>query len=204
MILTKGGEYVDWEVLYSWLEQKTGVSYDSNEAFAAIQGNTVFTDTFLWCLRIGFILDDMESAIEAVEENKRELTEDLPPKDKLKKAIEFDRISKLRANINAVKGQLGMSETPINDAEDVMANATALRDLIMWVSALTVDELKMRDGWFETYDEETDGGLTEVLELHKNDLIDIFHTVESIRETFMDDDDDEDRDEDMDDIEDDE
>ena len=100
-------------------------------------------------------------------------------------------IRHLAENINSVKRQLGMSITPIDDEEDVLTNATTLRDLIMTLSSLSIEELQKRD-WFETYDEETDGALTESLELHKNDLTDIHQTIETILESDDYDDDDED------------
>lgn len=182
---------MDWEKIYGWLEQKSGVSYDPNEDLGAIQGDTAFTDTFTWGLKITFILDDMASAIETVEEYRSELTEDLPPRDKLEKGIKEHIIRHLAENINSVKRQLGMSITPIDDEEDVLTNATTLRDLIMTLSSLSIEELQKRD-WFETYDEETDGALTESLELHKNDLTDIHQTIETILESDDYDDDDED------------
>ena len=182
---------MDWEKIYEWLEQKSGVSYDPNEDLGFIQGDTAFTDTFTWGLKITFILDDMASAIETVEEYRSELTEDLPPRDKLEKGIKEHIIRHLTENINSVKKQLGMSITPIDDEEDVLTNAIAMRDLIMTLSSLSIEELQKRN-WFDTYDEESDDALTEVLELHKNDLTDIHQTIETILESENYDDDDED------------
>ena len=104
---------------------------------------------------------------------------------------------KLAENINAVKKQLGMSITPINDVEDVLTNAGALFELISTLEAFPIDSLESRD-WFDKYDEMSDNVLTEVLELHKNDLIDIHQTIETIVESLNEDDDNDDEDMDMD------
>lgn len=199
MISLKGGELVmDWEAIFNWLEQKSGVSYDLNEDISAISGDTAFTEPFLWQIKISFILEDMESAIETVEEYRSELTEDLPPKEKLQKGIENEYVRKLTENINNVKRQLGMSITPINDAEDVLTNVGALFELISTMKALPIDSLQTRE-WFDKFDEENDNILTDVLELHKNDLVDIHQTVETIVESLNnDDEDDDDMDMDMD------
>ena len=139
----------------------------------------------------------MDAAIEAVEEYRSELTEDLPPREKLQKGIENEYVRKLAENINAVKRQLGMSITPINDAEDVLTNTGALFELISTMESFPIDSLQARE-WFDKYDEATDNALTEVLELHKNDLVDIHQTVESIVESLKEDEDDDDDDMDMD------
>lgn len=188
---------MDWEAIFNWLEQKSGVSYDLNEDISAISGNTAFTEPFFWQIKISFILEDMESAIETVEEYRSELTEDLPPREKLQKGIENEYVRKLTENINNVKRQLGMSITPINDAEDVLTNVGALFELISTMKALPIDSLQTRE-WFDKFDEENDNILTDVLELHKNDLVDIHQTVETIVESLNNDDEDDDDDMDMD------
>lgn len=188
---------MDWEAIFNWLEQKSGVSYDLNEDISAISGDTVFTEPFFWQIKISFILEDMESAIETVEEYRSELTEDLPPREKLQKGIENEYVRKLTENINNVKRQLGMSITPINDAEDVLTNVGGLFELISTMKALPIDSLQTRE-WFDKFDEENDNILTDVLELHKNDLVDIHQTVETIVESLNNDDDEDDDDMDMD------
>ena len=188
---------MDWEAIFNWLEQKSGVSYDLNDDLSAIGGDTAFLEPFFWQRKIAFILEDMDAAIETVEENRNELTEDLPPREKLQKGIENEYVRKLAENINAVKKQLGMSITPINDAEDVSINSAALYELISTLKAFDLGSLQTRE-WFDKYDEATDNALTEVLELHKNDLPDIHETIESIVESLNDEDDDDDDDMDMD------
>lgn len=187
---------MDWEAIFNWLEQKSGVSYDLSEDISAISGDTAFTEPFFWQIKISFILEDMESAIETVEEYRSELTEDLPPREKLQKGIENEYVRKLTENINNVKRQLGMSITPINDAEDVLTNVGGLFELISTMKALPIDSLQTRE-WFDKFDEENDNILTDVLQLHKNDLVDIHQTVETIVES-LNTDDDEDDDDDMD------
>ena len=188
---------MDWEVIFDWLEQKSGVSYDLNDDLSEIKGDAAFVEPFFWQMKIAFILEDMDSAIETVEENRSELTEDLPPREKLKKGIENEYVRKLAENINAVKKQLGMSITPINDAEDISVNASALYELISTLKAFDIGSLQTRE-WFDRYDEMSDNVLTEVLELHKNDLPDIHETIESIVESLNDEYDDDDMDMDMD------
>lgn len=180
---------MDWEAIFNWLEQKSGVSYDLSEDISAISGDTAFTEPFFWQIKISFILEDMESAIETVEEYRSELTEDLPPREKLQKGIENEYVRKLTENINNVKRQLGMSITPINDAEDVLTNVGGLFELISTMKALPIDSLQTRE-WFDKFDEENDNILTDVLELHKNDLVDIHQTVETIVESLNNDDED--------------
>jgi hypothetical protein len=184
---------MDWTILFEWLEQKTGVSYDLNDAMSDIDGDTAFSEPFLWYINISFVVEDMENAIQAVEDFRNELTEDLPSKTKIQKFIENEYIRRLTENINNVKKQLGMAITPIRDAADVATNVTALYELISTMETVSIENLKTRE-WFEKYDEANDNVLTDVLELHQNDLIDIHQTIETIVESLNDDDDDDDDD----------
>ena len=94
-----------------------------------------------------------------------------------------------RWRASTVKQKLGLSINPITDVESVLENATTLRDLIMTLSSFTIEELQKR-GWFDEYEDQTDNALSETLEIHKNDLIDISQTIETIREnTFIEDED---------------
>lgn len=186
---------MDWTTIFDWLEQKTGVSYDLNDDLSEIGGYVAFDQPFFWQVKISFIVEDMENAIAAVDEYKNELTEDLPPRAKLKKGIESEYIRRLAENINFVKKSLGMAITPIKSEEDVLTNVSALHELISTMKSFPIDSLQTRE-WFNKYDESTDNVLTEVLELHENDIIDIHQAVETIIESFNDDEDDEDADED--------
>ena len=181
---------MDWTILFDWLEQKTGVSYDLNDAMSDIDGDVAFSEPFLWYINISFVVEDMENAVQAVEDFRNELTEDLPSKTKIQKFIENEYIRRLTENINNVKKQLGMAITPIRDAADVATNVTALYELISTMETVSIENLKTRE-WFEKYDEANDNVLTDVLELHQNDLIDIHQTIETIVESLNDDDDDE-------------
>lgn len=190
---------MDWEKVFSWLEQKTGVSYDLNEDISSIGGDIAFSQPFFWQMKISFILDDMNAAIEAVEDFHDELTEDLPSRSKLQKEIENEYIRKLAENVNNVKRQLGMSITQLNDGEDILVNVGGLFELISTMKVFPIDSLQTRE-WFDNYDEATDNVLTDTLGLHKNDLVDIHQTIETIIESLTDDD----EDDDLDDIDDDE
>lgn len=191
---------MDWEKVFSWLEQKTGVSYDLNEDISSIAGDIAFSQPFLWQMKISFILEDMETAIDAVEDFQDELTEDLPSRSKLQKGIENEYIRKLAENVNNVKRQLGMSITQLNDGEDILMNVGGLFELISTMKAFPIDSLQTRE-WFDKYDEASENVLTDTLGLHKNDLVDIHQTIETIIESLTDDDDDLD-DDDIDDVDD--
>lgn len=196
---------MDWTVLYGWLEQKSGVSYDPNDDLNSLQGEIAFTEPFTWAMKINFIIEDMNNAIETIEEYSYELTDDMPSEDDLIKNIKEHVIdNNLVRIINSVKQKIGLSINPITDEEGVLENVNSLRDLIMTMNAFPLEELQKRK-WFETYEEESENALSDILEIHKNDLIDIHQSIESLVEdaSFIDEDDEdfEDMDMDMDDDE---
>ena len=83
---------MDWEAVYSWLEQHSGVSYDLNDDINQIKGDVAFTETFTWATKISLILDELDDALDVIDENHRELTEDLPGRDDFKRMLVADTI----------------------------------------------------------------------------------------------------------------
>lgn len=188
---------MDWEEIYTWLEQKSGVSYNFNEDIQEISGDVIFTDTFFWATKIDFILDDLDDALEVIDEHRREIIDTMPTYTHLKKGLINDTVTKITNVINSIKKTLGLEIIPIHDEEDILTNAITLRDLVSIMKSFSLEDIQKRN-WFDTYNENFDEVLSELFNIHKNDLVDIHQTIETIMESLDDDDDDsfEDMDED--------
>lgn len=179
---------MDWEAVYSWLEQHSGVSYDLNDDINQIKGDVAFTETFTWATKISLILDELDDALDVIDENHRELTEDLPGRDDFKRMLVADTIMKILNEVNGIKRQLGITPTKIKTVNELLQHVNALRDLINMLKINPIEDI-IKDKLFEKYEDENDDAFSELLDLHKNDMTNLWETVRSVVDYIEDDDD---------------
>lgn len=179
---------MDWEAVYSWLEQHSGVSYDLNDDINQIKGDVAFTETFTWATKISLILDELDEALDVIDENHRELTEDLPGRDDFKRMLVADTIMKILNEVNGIKRQLGITPTKIKTVNELLQHVNALRDLINMLKINPIEDI-IKDKLFEKYEDENDDAFSELLDLHKNDMTNLWETVRSVVDYIEDDDD---------------
>lgn len=179
---------MDWEAVYSWLEQHSGVSYDLNDDINQIKGDVAFTETFTWATKISLILDELDEALDVIDENYRELTEDLPGRDDFKRMLVADTIMKILNEVNGIKRQLGITPTKIKTVNELLQHVNALRDLINMLKINPIEDI-IKDKLFEKYEDENDDAFSELLDLHKNDMTNLWETVRSVVDYIEDDDD---------------
>ena len=184
---------MDWEAVYSWLEQHSGVSYDLNDDINQIKGDVAFTETFTWATKISLILDELDDALDVIDENHRELTEDLPGRDDFKRMLVADTIMKILNEVNGIKRQLGITPTKIKTVNELLQHVNALRDLINMLKINPIEDI-IKDKLFEKYEDENDDAFSELLDLHKNDMTNLWETVRSVVDYIEDDDDESDLD----------
>lgn len=179
---------MDWEAVYSWLEQHSGVSYDLNDDINQIKGDVAFTETFTWATKISLILDELDDALDVIDENHRELTEDLPGRDDFKRMLVTDTIMKILNEVNGIKRQLGITPTKIKTVNELLQHVNAIRDLINMLKINPIEDI-IKDKLFEKYEDENDDAFSELLDLHKNDMTNLWETVRSVVDYIEDDDD---------------
>ena len=179
---------MDWEAVYSWLEQHSGVSYDLNDDINQIKGDVAFTETFTWATKISLILDELDEALDVIDENHRELTEDLPGRDDFKRMLVTYTIMKILNEVNGIKRQLGITPTKIKTVNELLQHVNALRDLINMLKINPIEDI-IKDKLFEKYEDENDDAFSELLDLHKNDMTNLWETVRSVVDYIEDDDD---------------
>lgn len=179
---------MDWEAVYSWLEQHSGVSYDLNDDINQIKGDVAFTETFTWATKISLILDELDDALDVIDENHRELTEDLPGRDDFKRMLVADTIMKILNEVNGIKRQLGITPTKIKTVNELLQHVNAIRDLINMLKINPIEDI-IKDKLFEKYEDENDDTFSELLDLHKNDMTNLWETVRSVVDYIEDDDD---------------
>lgn len=178
-----------WAEIYAWIEQYSGVSYDLNEDINEIKGDVAFIETFFWATKISMIIDNLDEALSVVDEHYYDLTDDLPDANTLKKMLTTDVLAKILEQVVEIKRQLGISAKKINTVTDLLQHVNTMRDLIEMLKENNMEDI-VKQRLFDKYNEENDDAFTELLDLHKNDMTNMWDVVHSVVDNETDDDED--------------
>lgn len=174
-----------WQDIYNFLERYSGVSYDFSEELESISGYVAFIEPYQWHVGIMNILDELEDAIDIIDEFGDNLHEEMPNKKDLKKLLASYVLGKLVDNINYIKRNLNIDTTDICTYDDLENQIGVLGDLIDMLVSNSLDDILKHD-LFTKYEEDEDGGgLVDVLGIHKNDMPSLSFIVTSIRENYF-------------------
>ncbi len=179
-----------WDELYTWMEEHSGCSFDLREDIERVSGDEAFTDTHAWYHNMQYVLDRLSDACDVVDENWKYLPDTLPNRTEFKKLIVSDTLSGLVKIIKHIDQKLHIEYEDITSVDELESTIETLYDIIEELRTHTVDEI-YKTGWFEDYDDENNQVLTEKFGLHKNDIPNMYDTVQSIIALYEEEDEDE-------------
>ena len=77
-----------WPEIYNFFEQYAGVSYNFVEDLQSLSGDAIFIETYDWQAKKDDILENLQEALDCIEEYGQYLGEDMPSKQDLKKIVD--------------------------------------------------------------------------------------------------------------------
>ena len=119
---------IDWNLIYNWLEQHSGVSYNFDDDFREITGDVAFDSPVFWSTTIGLIFDQLDEALDIIDEHGYSLPDDMPSKDQLKRIFADACITNILTNVNHIKSSLNIPIEKISSVEDLNNQVNALKD----------------------------------------------------------------------------
>lgn len=174
-----------WSELFIWLERYSGVSYDFSEDIASIKGDIAFIDTYEWFNVISNLFDNLSEAIDVVDEFGDNLTDELPNKKKVKNMLTSYVISNLLDNVNDIKRKLNIDIVDISNADTLIQHINIIMELIQMLSENEMDDI-FKQQLFEKHEEENGNTFTEILNIQKDDITNMYFTVSSIQQDYFD------------------
>ncbi len=183
----KGGEMVMWPEIYNFFEQFAGVSFNFVEDLQSLAGNAIFIETYEWQTKKDDILENLQDALDCIEENGQYLGEDMPSKQDLKKIVASYVLSELVKDLNSIKQTLNIEVNDIASFDDLENQLYVISMLVEMLANNSLDTL-LSENMFNTYiteDEEDDNQFETVLGLSANDVPNLSFTVLSIREDYF-------------------
>lgn len=174
-----------WSELFIWLERYSGVSYDFSEDIASIKGDIAFIDTYEWFNVISNMFDNLSEAIDVVDEFGDNLTDELPNKKKVKNMLTSYVISNLLDNVNDIKRKLNIDIVDISNSDTLIQHINIIMELIQMLSENEMDDI-FKQQLFEKHEEENGNTFTEILNIQKDDITNMYFTVSSIQQDYFD------------------
>lgn len=177
---------VDSEIL-EWLHAYSGIYYDFSEEFDIIKGYTAFTDTFTWYTVIDSLQDKLDDMMDTFDVFQNMVTPEGITSSiaVMKKAVTQTLISNIADNLKNVLDNLHIdlsSSYNLQTMDDLMDLVQLTRELIDMLSNNTIERI-IKDNMFEELDEDNDNKYSDIFELHKNDMTDLYFIIQSIKET---------------------
>lgn len=172
--------------IYAFFEQYAGVSFDFTEDINRIGGDVAFVEPYEWYATIMNIEQNLQIALDVVDEHWIWLTEDMPTKADIKKIVASYVLNGLWMNLNHLKQSLGIERTDINSYDDLEINIHTVGKLIEMLSLNSLDEVLSKK-LFDTYlteDEDDDNPFVSVLGLDERDVPELWMTVSNIKEDY--------------------
>ena len=176
-----------WPEIYNFFEQYAGVSYNFVEDLQELDGDAIFIETYAWQVKKDDILENLQNALDCIEEYGQYLGEDMPSKDDLKKIVASYVLSALVEDLNNIKRKLHIDVNDISSFDELENQLYVISMLVEMLANNNLDTL-LSDNLFNTYivedPEEDDNEFVTVLGLAPNDVPNLSFTVTSIREEY--------------------
>lgn len=172
--------------IYEFFERYAGVSFDFTEDINNISGDIAFIEPYAWQSGIENIEQNLQRALDVVEEHWTWLTDEMPTKGDIKKMVAEYVLAGLIRNLNHLKQSLGVERKDISSYEDFEIQMHTIGKLIEMLSLNSLDEV-MSKKLFDTYlteDEDDDNPFVSVLGLDERDVPELWMTVSNIKEEY--------------------
>lgn len=175
-----------WPDIYNFFEQFCGVSYDFTEDISNIKGDIAFVEPYSWQTGVNRILDDVQEALDKIDEFKDFLTDEMPTPDEMKRTIAVYVLGEMVGILNSLKQSLHIDKTDIDSFDSLEQQYFVIGKLIEMLSTHSLDEL-LSENLFDTYiveDEEDENLFVSLFGLHSNDVPNMSMTVDMIKEEY--------------------
>lgn len=116
--------------IYDWLESRTGSPYDFRDEISELDIADAFLAPVDWYNTITITLDRLEDCVEDINEHKDEIPDYLPSAQDIKKLIIEETCMLFMNKLNEVKQRIGITETTINDVDDLTRQCYIISQVI--------------------------------------------------------------------------
>ena len=116
--------------IYDWLESRTGSPYDFREEISEIDISDAFLTPIDWFNTISITIERLEECIDDINRFAREIPEDLPNSEDMKKLIIGEVTELMLAKLDEVKKRIGIKPLRVKNTKELLTHLSMLSKII--------------------------------------------------------------------------
>jgi hypothetical protein len=170
--------------IYVWLDSYAGVSFDFDESMQEIGGNIPVIEPFTWHSTILIVFEHLDSACDTIDEYWQAIPDYLPSKNKMKRTLTEHTLELIVTNVRNTCNMLNIDIPEMKTMDVLKRVIETLYDLLDMLTFYTIDDIQKSA--FDDYEESNNEAFSNILDLQKEDMIQLSQTVHAIRESYYD------------------
>ena len=131
--------------IYTFFEEYSGVSYDFTSGLQEISGDKIFIAPYDWQTGINTLLEDLNNALDCIEENADKIPDNLPGKPEFKKLVASYLLGGIIENLNYIKKILYIDPVDISSYEELEEHLYAVGKLVDMLVNNSLEDAQLTD-----------------------------------------------------------
>lgn len=176
-----------WSEIYNFFEQFSGVSYDFSNDLKEISGDVIFIDPIRWRNTVISIINNLQDALDCIEEYGAYLGEDMPSKRNLKKIVASYILGSLTILLNSIKTKLNIERSDISNFDNLERQLITISEMIEMFINTSIDEIVAKNLFVNNFveDDDEDNPLEILFGLYPDDATNLSFTITAIRDDYF-------------------
>lgn len=167
--------------IYDWLESRTGSPYDFREEISELDISDAFLSPVDWYNTITITLDRLEDCVDDINKHKYEIPDYLPSAADIKKLIIEETCMLFMNKLNEVKQRIGISESTINDVDDLTRQCYIISELIKLCKETKIGQIIAA---LRKFEEENENFLLDNFDITERDYAQLYSDITDIVADF--------------------
>lgn len=165
--------------IYSWIDSRTGVSYDFNQELTDMSNDVIFKSPEEFRIDYQQIRTELTECCVAIDEYRDQIPDDLPRYDELKRLFVGTVLSGVTSIINTIMDRLNIKLITFNTMGELDNTVNMLVNLCEMFRTNSLEDIT-NNMMFERLNGEFDNSYTDVLEIVPSDITNMYYVYDSI------------------------
>lgn len=165
--------------IYSWIDSRTGVSYDFNSELVDMSKDIIFIEPNEFLIDYQQIRTELTECCQAIDEYRDQIPDDLPRYDELKRLFVGTVLDGVTTVITDILNRMNIKNITFNTMYELDTTVTLLVELFTLFRYNSIETIS-NDAMFDKLNAEYDNAFTDILEIVSSDITNMYYTYDSI------------------------
>lgn len=167
--------------IYDWLESRTGSPYDFREEISDLELADAFLSPTDWFNTISITISRLEDCIEDINKHKREIPDDLPDFEAMKRIIIIETTEQLLNKLDEVKSRIGIKAVRVKNTEELMTHLSVISTIIKLCKETKIENII---GKLTRFEEDHNWFLMDNFDITEKDYSQLYSDITDIIEEY--------------------